>query len=143
MLKQEKNPRLKDHKKTRIILSIIGGLMMAGGIVMVVIGALNHADFDTGLFALIPVGAFSIMIGLILIWVSNMGAIMRFFAGQAVPVAGDATADFFEGEGGKAIKSTIREIRDDQPTKKTKFCPYCGETINSDAVFCEHCGKRL
>ena len=29
------------------------------------------------------------------------------------------------------------------PASPTKFCKYCGQTINLDAVLCTHCGRQV
>ena len=42
----------------------------------------------------------------------------------------------------EAINSTKGE-RVEDPDKDHKFCKYCGNVLENDAVFCEFCGKKL
>jgi len=101
-------------------------------------------------------GAFMISVGLMLCFVGGVGlsmiihrrAITGFMVQQSEPVV---------REGYHAYKDTIQEVvkdtcetikstkgeRVENPDKDHKFCKYCGNVLENDAVFCEFCGKKL
>ena len=101
-------------------------------------------------------GAFMISVGLMLSFVGGVGlsiiihrrAITGFMVQQSEPVV---------REGYHAYKDTIQEVvkdtcetikstkgeRVENPDKDHKFCKYCGNVLENDAVFCEFCGKKL
>lgn len=41
-----------------------------------------------------------------------------------------------------AIKETSKAIKDGFTSNDTKYCKYCGESIDSDSLYCKNCGKK-
>jgi hypothetical protein len=39
--------------------------------------------------------------------------------------------------------SSYNKEDDDQKTLLPKYCPFCGEHMDRDAIFCHQCGNRL
>ena len=113
----------------------------------------REAGFNSGM---IIGGAFMISVGLMLSFVGGVGLSMiihrreitGFMVQQSEPIV---------REGYQAYKDTIQEAvkdtceainstkgeRVEDPDKDHKFCKYCGNVLENDAVFCEFCGKKL
>ena len=150
----EQQKRLKDNKKLRIILTCVGAFLLLAGIAATVLGFVlfftaNSISFPWPVFIGLP----CVFFGLVLIMVSNIGAMNRFVAAQAVPVAGDATADLLNGPAGDSIVNVGSRVvnstrqasngSDSVSGKDTKPCKRCGELNKSDARFCERCGEQF
>ena len=166
---------IKILKIVRIILVVLGVSLLAGGIVLMVLGfnqepkntqspdefmmgmnsnnRTSTPDFNLGM---IMGGAFMIGIGMMLTFAGGVALsviihrreITGFMVSQSEPIV---------REGYQAYKETIQEVihdtavtinsakgeRVEDPDKDHKFCKYCGNVLENDAVFCEFCGKKL
>lgn len=146
-MKQQKQPYLKDNKKLRLILSIISGVIIIAGIILIVFGAIEmnkpfSPDYE-GKSWLFGIGMPILMFGLILLFISNIGAIQRFLMRQSVRVSGEATHDFMNGPGGEAYSNFIDQTSKKMKTPVGTVCPKCGTNNDGDANFCDACGHSL
>ena len=113
----------------------------------------REAGFNSGM---IVGGAFMISVGLMLCFVGGVGLSMiihrreitGFMVQQSEHVVREgyhAYKDTFQ----EAVKDTCEAINStkgesvEDPDKNHKFCKYCGNVLENDAVFCEFCGKKL
>ena len=154
MEQRQQQKRLKDNKKLRIILTCIGVFLLLAGIATTVLGFVlffvnNTIEFPWPIFIGFP----CIFFGFVLIMLSNIGAMNRFVAAQAVPVAGDATADLLNGPAGDSMVNVGSRVvnssrqssggSDSVSGRDTKPCGRCGELNKADARFCERCGEQF
>ena len=154
------------HRSNRSILRVIGPVILVIGILLTIvgiggfifgaIGEMNSGpSFDgppTGvkLFFLSFLGIPMIGIGAMITKFAYFGAIARYVASEAAPVAKDTTNYMLDGTkdaiGGLAqsVGAGIAAGMSWQTTaEETIDCPDCGEACDSGARFCSQCGGGI
>lgn len=151
------------HARTKLILKIIGLTLIAGGIVMAVIGFVDMFSHEG-----MPEKFWCLMVGLPTAAIGGMISsfafkkeITRYVKNESVDIINEtareikpAVADFASaaksGLSAGAVVCECGESNDKdsrfckacgKPLSKT--CPDCGSTVDSDSVFCGNCGKKL
>jgi hypothetical protein len=165
------------HDDVRSLLRVLGPAIAAVGLIFMVIGFGSFfASFGSfgppRLFWCAFVGMPLLALGSTISKFAYMGAVARYVASEAAPVAKDATNYMVEGtkdsirdvataigEGIAAAKSPhatrCQKCGTDNdesanycrecgaPLTKTKRCEKCGQSIDADARFCDHCGVAV
>lgn len=134
------------HSELRQTLRVLGPAIMVVGLVLVVIGIGN---FFLAFGTMEPPRYFwCAFLGLPLIGVGGMitqyaflGAIHRFVAGEAAPVAKDTFNYMATGTqaGVRDIATAIKQGFAGEPLS----CPACGTSHDIEAKFCENCGQPI
>ena len=94
-------------------------------------------------FWCIFVGLPLVGVGLILLKFGYMGSVMRYMAGETVPVATDAVNEMAHGtqQGVEAFAGAIRRGLTGNSTAIQ--CPECHADNDPDASFCDQCGAAI
>lgn len=141
---------LNEQSKARGVLKILGPIILGSGVVLLIVAmvdffaAFNGSGMPT-LFFLGFIGIPLIGIGGAMTQFAYMGKIARYSASQMAPVAKDMTNYMLDGTKNNIsgmIASAASEIKNTANPIPSK-CQACGETVNSSAVFCDHCGRPL
>lgn len=155
------------HRSNRSILRIIGPVILVIGILLTIVGIGGFifgaiSSFDSGpsfdgppdafkLFFLAFLGLPMIGIGAMITKVAYFGAIARYVASEAAPVAKDTTNYMLDGTkdaigglaqsvgAGIAAGMAGGTIADAQ----TVDCTGCGAACDSGARFCDQCGTTI
>lgn len=139
----DKNTRSPEHEKTKKILKIAGGIVLAAGIVFAVVGFIDiFSGFGSGnppsLFWCLMVGFPAIAIGCSMLTMGFRREINTYVKNESVPVINEAA-----GELHPAIGDVISAAREAQNAEETAVCPACGERNEKGSKFCKGCGKPL
>ncbi len=138
------------HTQLRKVLCVVGPLILAMGILLVIVGAI---DIFTDPFSGFPF-AFLIFAGMPMIFVGGvmtqfafMGAVFRYVASETAPVGKDTFNYMAKGTqpGVRDITSAIREgLTEPQVgTINTIACSQCHHPNDADARFCDQCGNEM
>lgn len=152
----------RSHKRSKLVLKIVGILVLAAGLGMAATGIASQASAlrDGGMpnlfwmccvgFPMVPVGVFLLALGFRR---EMAGYVMQ----EAVPVFNQGAQEAQPGL--SAMASSLRpgtrcpacgQACDEgdafckacgAPLQKT--CPACGQKTDGDSKFCSHCGKEL
>ena len=147
------NKYLKDHKKIKKTLRIVGFICSIAGLFFIIVGIsdffsdFNHIGFppagsNTTHYPFIGIPL--LFIGLVCLMFGYMNAFASFAASQSAPVTKDVTNYLLDGTR-KEIKKTTQEIAKTffLTRDKTLQCSEC-ETFNEvGSRYCEWCGKPL
>jgi uncharacterized membrane protein len=149
------NKYLQENKKAKRVLKIVGFISLILGIILTVAGFISvFNDFnDSGEPFLLPheiprhrpgnpglifLGFPLIFIGGVCLSYAYMGKVARYTASEMAPVAKDTANYMIDGTKDEII-DLISKIKGN-----TKInCPYCGDENDSDAVYCDYCGRKL
>ncbi len=165
------------HDNLRSFLRILGPAIAAVGLVFMIIGV---GSFFAALGSFEPpryfwcafVGMPLLAVGSVVSKFAYMGAVARYIASEAAPVAKDA-ANYMVAETKDSIRDVAAAISEGSaattlpnalrcqkcgteneasanycrvcgtPLAKMKCCGQCGASNDTDARFCEHCGAAL
>lgn len=139
------------HKGVRTVLRIAGPLTLAVGLVFAVVGFgsffASFGSFES------PRYFWCAFVGLPLMFVGGamcmfgfMGAVFRYQAGEAAPVAKDTFNYMADGtkEGVKTVASAIGSGLSEGMSGETSVaCPKCGHANDHDSKFCDECGTPM
>lgn len=150
-----------DHEAKRARLSTVALGLLVVGVPLGLIGLwrfagpflsggppdLNFGRAATGMF-LAFAGAVMTMIGLQLLFLANAGKVLRYQAGEALPVAMDATrhAAPVGQEVARGMARAVREGWDgagEETLAGPKVMHSCGSLNDPDDRFCKGCGAPL
>jgi hypothetical protein len=154
------------HRGNRSILRIIGPLILIIGILLTVVGIGGFflgivSSFDNGpsfdgppdsfkLFFLAFLGIPMMGIGAMITKFAYLGAVARYVASEAAPVAKDTTNYMIDGtkdavgDLAQSVGSGFAAGMSGQvPEVETVDCPGCGEACDSGARFCSQCGTAI
>lgn len=130
--------------KLFVVMLAIAPIFLAGGIIMIVFGAMG--DFGGDIALIIP-GAISIFLSFVFLMIGLLPQLHNLVIKTAKYLQENNKEDL------KDIASGTAEITDDAVTKttkaihkglkNTKFCKYCGAEIDAKSNFCSNCGKDL
>lgn len=133
------NDKEKQHSKKKLKLRIVGGVLVAIGIVCAIIGFVDMGKaFDESrmpMFWLFFIAFPSIAVGSFLLVASAQREINRYIKNENVPVI---------NEFGQEISPAVSSIAGAAKNAATeKPCPFCGALNDNDAKYCKSCGKTL
>lgn len=125
------------HKRTKIILRIVGIILLIGGLALTVIGFMHFGDFDSNLFMLTMIGVPCLGIGIGLTVFSFSQNIARYIKNEQVPIINELAQDI-----SPAIQTYSASVKDGFTAEPKTVCE-CGASNDSNAKFCSICGKAL
>ena len=151
----------KDYARSKKYMLILGIIFLIVGIVVILLGltqfagifgTLGGSSFDDmaqgashGFLSIIMffLGGVLLIIGIGLIYVSQIRRVTSYVATEASPAITTATHAV-----GKGVASGINEAGGINMASQTKEvvkvkCPHCGYLESEDATFCSKCGKNL
>jgi hypothetical protein len=145
MKREDRREYLKENPIIKKRLRIIGFSTLIPGIICLVV---SMADLfsatgfhDTpDLFWLSFVGMPLIFVGFVCLGMGYMGEVGKYQASQIAPVAKDTINYMIDGTKDE-ISDLIRKVKSDD--KVSRNCRYCGDTLEINALFCDHCGKKV
>jgi len=168
------------HEEKRAVLRflgvsmvIIGGLMIAGGLVSFFSAFGNNNFGPPRHFWLAFVGMPILGIGMAICKYAFLGTVVRYVAGEVAPAATD-TLNYVAEEGAEGIEAVAKAVshglaegvgtgarircpacnHENEPDARfcsncaaamsgETACPSCGRSNDADAKFCDGCGARL
>lgn len=143
-----------EHTGVRTFLRTIGPLIFGAGVLCTISGMVSFFSSLGGLgpprfFWLCFVGMPLMFVGAIMSKLGYMGALARFVAGEAAPVATD-TINYLAEETQGAMQTLARSAAQGVTegieagrAKATDFCQNCGTSVKTGFKFCPHCGKPV
>lgn len=138
-----KNSHLKDNPKLRKIFRILGLILTMLGGTFIIIGFIDV--FSADMFHQ-PTKAWMIFLGMVITFpgfvclsFGFMGSVARYQASEVAPVAKDTANYMIDGTRDELVK-TINQVRSG---KNIIHCPKCGEDVDNDSSFCNHCGYKI
>ena len=126
----------RNYITIKYVLTIVGAILLVGGLILSIIGFVNFGNFDNNLFTLTLVGIPCIGFGTGLIMFSLQQNINKFVANSAAKVVNEFTQEITPAL--STYASTVNNATDDAK----KVCT-CGEINRADAKFCTECGRRF
>ncbi|HHZ11716.1 MAG TPA: zinc ribbon domain-containing protein [Acholeplasmataceae bacterium] len=69
-----------------------------------------------------------------------MGKVARYTASEMAPVKRDTINYMIDGTKDEVV-DLVQKIKGGQVAAIT--CPYCGDDNDGDAIYCDHCGRKL
>lgn len=128
------------------MLAIVGGLFLATGMISFFSSFGSFGGGPPRYFWCCFVGMPLLALGMMLTKLGYFGAISRYFAGEAAPVAAD-TFNYMAEEtkpGVTHVASAIREgLTGAVVENGSKSCPSCHHANDNSAGFCNQCGTKL
>ena len=119
-----------EQQKINLILRIVGGVIVAAGLLMAIFGFVDIASVsESGEMPRI----WLLMVGLPGIAIGGMLLMLSF---RRVVSGNGANA-----HGGHISPAAVNSSAPRQ--RAAVVCPFCGEAIDADAQFCDKCGKPL
>ena len=128
-----------------VVFMILGPMLLIGGIVMFIFG------MTTDIFALCPVGGFSIPAGAGLTFWGFMPLLhkatiktQKYILDQNQEELKDisSTSADISSEAITKVTSAVRKGLE-TPEKTKNFCSNCGAKIEANENFCSHCGSKI
>ena len=134
------------HTKVRNLLRIAGPVVLGLGVIFMLIGignffsAASSREFPSYFWCMF-VGMPLVFVGVVMTNIGYFGAVARYMAGETAPVSKDTFNYMADGtkEGIRDITGAIK----DGISGDFVSCPYCKESNDSDAKFCNECGKTI
>ena len=126
-------------------VAAVGVLVLAGYFLYVGLADFFAADDEPPQkFWMLFVGLPLVAVGLWLAGAGFGGAVARYAAGEAAPVARDTFEHITggQGTGGQGTDNLGRTHPSDEPTGGP-YCRACGTRNDATASFCDSCGKSL
>ena len=128
------------------VLALVGGAFTAVGLIDF-FGSMSAHAGPPQYFWCAMVGLPLLGFGSMLLKFGYMGAIGRYVAGEAAPVASD-TINYLGEEAAPGIRSAVRSVAeglaDARGTRTAQAtCPACEVEVDADARFCDQCGADL
>ena len=127
-----------NHKRIKIMLTILGCLLLCAGITLSVIGFANFGNFDNNLFTLTLAGLPCTAFGIGLLGFAFQGNISRFVAKEQAPAINEFTEKITP-----AIQSHAQAVKDVLTNETNKVCPSCNQRIDCNDKFCSNCGTKI
>lgn len=131
-----------DQDRKRVVLRVLGFVFVGIGVLLLAIGLFSMTgilnDGFPGLFFLTFLGLPLLFVGAVCLMFGFFGAVSRFQAGEAAPVAKDTANYLLDGTRKETTKTVHAALQDNGPR-----CPKCGEENEKGAVYCDHCGASL
>lgn len=155
------------HEKTKMILKICGGILLAVGIILALIGFIDFfgsIKSGTGM----PDKFWCLILGLpltgcggMLLSIGFKREFMNYNKNESVPVINDASKDLqpafkniaeavTRGSDEKSKTCSCGAINDENAKfckscgkKLTLTCPFCGDELAPDSKYCDNCGAKL
>lgn len=143
----------KDYANFKKMLFIAGITLLILGIVLLIYGSINlecvfnepatleelesEANQGFGAMMYLAGGGFSIVLGIGLIYISQIRRVTSYVATEASPGTSTASQAF-----GKGLKESEYSKSETKEVIKIK-CPHCGYLESEDAEFCSKCGKKI
>jgi ribosomal protein L40E len=145
MEKETTNVGYPDQAAKRKKLRVAGFISLGIGTTSMAIGIASlFSAMDGGfpnLFFLTFVGMPFEFVGGVLLMFGYLGAVSRFQAGEAAPVAKDTANYLLDGtreETAKTVGAVAKNVKSSGP-----ICPKCGTLNEVGASYCDHCGASL
>lgn len=155
----EQKTKIKNTPKFFIILRIIAGLLIAGGITLIILGATKQVpnmgdpgwfDAEAAKGDLIFGGVACLSFGVVILFAGFMPLIHKSMSKVTIQTTSeildenkqelkniaDAQAEISKD----AIKVTAKSVK--EGIINTKYCKECGKEIAEDSKFCKHCGTQ-
>ena len=143
----------KDYTNFKKVMLIVGIILLILGIILEIYGFINlggvfdnpttleelesEANQGFGAMMCLAGGGFSIVIGIGLIYISQIRRVTSYVATEASPGISTASEAF-----GKGLKESGYSKSETKEVIKVK-CPHCGYLESEDAEFCSKCGKKI
>ena len=136
----ERDPQNERHEKTKKILKIAGGIVLAAGIILAVVGFVDiFSNFGSGdppsRFWCLFLGFPAIAVGAVLLSFGFHRELGRYVKNESVPVLNEAADELRP-----AVRDIASAARD---AGQSVVCPACGEENEKGSKFCKNCGKTL
>lgn len=154
----EQKTKIKNTPKLFIILRIIAGLLIAGGITLIVLGATKQVpnmgdpgwfDAEAAKGDLIFGGVACLIFGVVILFAGFMPLIHKSMSKVVIHTTNQILeenkqelkdmADTKAEISADALKTTARAVK--QGLTDTVYCKDCGKEIDKDSKFCRYCGK--
>ena len=147
---KKENPKLS---KTYLILKIIGGLLLATGILLFILSFVifNQSGEEASRMGMRFGGTCAFIIGIFITFCGFMPNISKLNVKTTKYIMNQNQDDLtdistMQGEisakGTPKVAQAIKEVFDKDGEGKTKYCKYCGKEIDYDAIYCDRCGKK-
>jgi hypothetical protein len=143
------------HDDTRRVLRVVGPAIALIGLGFTAVGFISFfSAFGTMQFPryfwCVFVGLPMLGIGLAIAKAGYMGAMFRYFMGEAAPVGKD-TFNYMARGTGPAARDFARDVSRGvaeglgmaDSHRTDSFCPQCGAETTADAHYCSRCGAQL
>lgn len=141
MKNSNNNEHLKQNPKLRKKLRTLGKILTTIGGIFIVVGTIDFftADLFEGpkLFWMSFLGIIILFPGLVCLSYGYMGSVARYTASEVAPVKKDTINYMLDGTKDE-IARTIKTVRGNVLT-----CTNCGEDLDIDSSFCNHCGYKI
>ncbi|MEO0474423.1 MAG: zinc ribbon domain-containing protein [Planctomycetota bacterium] len=150
------------HRSNRSALRIIGPVILGVGVLLTVIGLVgffstfgSEPSFDgppegVKLFFLCFIGIPMMAVGGAITKFAFMGAVARYIASEAAPVAKDTTNYMIDGtkdavgDLAQSVGAGIAAgLAGEAAAQDTIDCPSCGAACDPGARFCSQCGASM
>ena len=131
------NEQKNKHKKTKIILKIVGFTLLAVGVILSVIGFANFGNFESNLFSCTFFGLPCVAIGAFITFFAFSQSIARYVKNEQAPIMNEFSEDIRP-----AVKNYAEAIGEGLNRQNEIICS-CGERNEKGDKFCSACGKAL
>ncbi len=135
------------HNKTKKIFKILGVILTTLGACLIIIGLIDFFTAMSNLgspnfFWCLFVGFIVLGIGLKLCHLGFMKQMTSYVASQTVPVAKDSI-NYLASNTKESLSEAANSISNSMKNGNQIRCINCNALNNSDAKFCQNCGKQL
>lgn len=122
-------------------MKVIGFITLPLGIILLISGITSFFNFSGESFFIKSTLAFILIaVGSSCLRMAYMGKVARYTASEMAPVKRDTINYMIDGTEDEVV-DLVQKIKGGQVAAIT--CPYCGDDNDGDAIYCDHCGRKL
>lgn len=136
----------EEHVKTRSTFRFLGPVVLFGGIICMIIAAMDFftlQPFDQPeYFSLFFVGMPLLFVGFVLSGLGYGGTVAKYQSREYAPVAKD-TFNYLAKETSEGLSEISKSLKTEQTDQHNVTCPRCQNLNAPHANFCDDCGTKL